>query len=599
MASLRTILASCLSTVLVLVALEGVLRLAGAGHSHHLFVTGVGAGRDLLFPNSRFAHQYYPRLLPGIPTPGRSVLFRRRKAPETYRIFVLGESTSQGFPYVATEAFPYQMGQMLTRAGIQCEVINLSMSAITSYVGLDMAREVTVLEPDLVVVYFGHNEFLGIGGSASHTRLLFRLSQLASRLRLHQVLKAWLSPALDGPQPTLLERMARVPDTPLGSAPYHATLEAYEQSLGSIVDVVTAAGAEVLVVNVARNLGGFPPFRAARARTRAERDSLAALVEGRVAAGHLVPAPTQVADALESYSYGRALSRRGQRQLAAQYLVRACDLDPLRFRASTDIRRVAQQVAAARRCLYFDAQSLVDSLSPEGVAGNEAFVDQVHPSLAIHHRLARELTGLVLRSCFAGVAVGDAYGDIQIRSTLVDRIKAASTLETLYRTDMFEELGYDNDLGQRPVFRPRGEGAGDELQEGVPRRDVEYIQSVYSQLPAAYQLHISYGAWLLKQRRPRQAFAEFEQACALNRFSVSARNNLALLYVNLGLHDRALQVVQELVETGVDDPRLWESLYRLLVLAGRQGEAQQLVDRLPEEGAVLETQVKGLRLYEF
>ncbi|MBT6149711.1 MAG: hypothetical protein HOH74_30005, partial [Gemmatimonadetes bacterium] len=152
--------------LLLLCLVEILLRLVDVGHSHRLFLSGGHSQQELLYLNSRFANQYYPRLLPSIPTPGKSVLFERHKQPGTFRIFVLGESTSQGFPYGATEAFPFQLEQMLTRAGIRCEVINLSMSAITSYVGLDMAREVAELSPDLVLVYFGHNEFLGIGGSA-------------------------------------------------------------------------------------------------------------------------------------------------------------------------------------------------------------------------------------------------------------------------------------------------------------------------------------------------------------------------------------------------------------------------------------------------
>ena len=111
-----------------------------------------------------------------------------------------------------------------------------------------------------------------------------------------------------------------------------------------------------------------------------------------------------------------------------------------------------------------------------------------------------------------------------------------------------------------------------------------------------------YGLWpgilASKQRRHQEAFAEFRQAATLNRFSISARSNLALMHANRGRYDEALAVLQELIDLDVDDPRLWESVYRVHVLAGRKEEAQKLKRRLPGDGEILEDS-RGLRLYEF
>jgi Flp pilus assembly protein TadD len=432
---------------------------------------------------------------------------------------------------------------------------------------------------------FGHNEFLGIGGNASHTSPLFQLNQLASRLRIYQVLKRLLSPDGDLPA-SLLEIMANVPGTALGDQSYEATLTAYGQSLEAIVDVLSSVQAEVLILGVARNLRDFPPFRSEIRRSQSEKDDLAARLDRLVVSGQPLPGVTQVEDALTSYALGKALLRSGRHQQARQYLERACDLDQLRFRASTGIRHVAREICREGICGYLDLQPIVDELSPEGIAGNDTFVDQVHPSLAVHDLLARTLADLILRRHFADVAIDRSFAKVELQSTLVDRIKAASTLETLYRTAMFKELGYHNDLAQREVL------------PGSRRRDLEYIQSVYPSFPATYQLHISYGAWLIKQRRHQEAFAEFRQAATLNRFSISARNNLALMHANRGRYDEALEVLQELIDLDVDDPRLWESVYRLHVLAGRDEDARKLRSRLPGNGEILEDS-RGLRLYEF
>lgn len=589
-----------ISLVLLLLG-EGVLRLAGVGYSHRLFIEGGDPDAPLLYPNSHFARQYYPRLTSSIPTPGRSVLFEKEKDPEIYRIFVIGESTSQGFPYVATEAFPFLIEQMLSRAGVRCEVINLSMSAITSYVGLDIAREVAALNPDLVLLYFGHNEFLGIGGSAAHTSPLFRLSQLASRTRIYQAIKQVLSPAPTNEPASLLEVMGEVAGMPHSGEKYRATLRAFEHNLESAVSVLTEAGAEVLLLGVARNTRDFPPFRSQRAKTASEMAAFSTRLEGRLTADHLDELEVDSADALESYLVGHALLRRGRPGAARVHFEDACDLDLLRFRATREVHQAIGGVCEEGDCLYFDCQAIVDSLAADGIAGNESFVDQVHPSLAVHHLLARRLTELILQNRFADIAIDTSYASIEAPSTLVDLIKAASTLNTLYETALFRQLGYRNDLGLRPVFRPAAStgGSRDQLQPWIRRGDFEHIRSVYAQLPSAYQLHISYGAWLLKRRRHREAFAEFMQAHRLNRLSVSARNNLALVYVNLGMHAEATRVLEELTGAGIDDTRLRESLYRLYRVTGRDEEARQLEDELAGDGVELDGDRKGLRLYEY
>ena len=64
-------------------------------------------------------------------------------------------------------------------------------------------------------------------------------------------------------------------------------------------------------------------------------------------------------------------------------------------------------------------------------------------------------------------------------------------------------------------------------------------------------------------------------------------------------HDEAESVLRELVDVGVDDPRLYESLYRLHVVAGRHEDARKLRDELMADGTQVEGDLRGLRLYEY
>ncbi len=47
-------------------------------------------------------------------------------------------------------------------------MINTAMSAVNSYVLKDVASEIAEQSPDAVLIYAGHNEYLGIFGVGSH-----------------------------------------------------------------------------------------------------------------------------------------------------------------------------------------------------------------------------------------------------------------------------------------------------------------------------------------------------------------------------------------------------------------------------------------------
>lgn len=77
------------------------------------------------------------------------------------------------------------------------EVINLGLSAINSFTVLDWIPEVIEQDPDLLIIYMGHNEFYGaygtgatisLGNSGGITRFIlslqrFHLVQLLNSIR--------------------------------------------------------------------------------------------------------------------------------------------------------------------------------------------------------------------------------------------------------------------------------------------------------------------------------------------------------------------------------------------------------------------------------
>ncbi len=119
--------------------------------------------------NRSFLKDYFPaneRLVPEF----KPSLVRKQKTKNTFRILCLGESSMFGVPYQMTANIPGIVRRQLQHLypEKEIEVINLGASAINTNVILHLTKEFLRLQPDLVLIYTGHNEFYvpdGVGAS--------------------------------------------------------------------------------------------------------------------------------------------------------------------------------------------------------------------------------------------------------------------------------------------------------------------------------------------------------------------------------------------------------------------------------------------------
>ena len=297
------------------------MRLTGVGALEPLFIP-VEAAPGFLQPNPAAVQRFFPdpRRAPDVSID--TTWFPAAKAPGTLRIFVQGESSAAGFPYGRWASPAALLQQRLQRAypDRNVEVINTGMAAVTSYVLLDFADEIIAQQPDAVVVYAGHNEYLGIGGvgsslASARSPTLARGIVKLRRLHLYRALERAFgiarvrrptrSPARDG---TLMSRVAAERSIPLGSPLYEQGLAQFRGNLARLLQRYRAAGVPVFIGTLASNERDQPPFASA-------------------------PPEAGENSALVRFERARQLEASGDHAAARAEYLAASDRDELRFRA--------------------------------------------------------------------------------------------------------------------------------------------------------------------------------------------------------------------------------------------------------------------------
>ena len=344
--------------------IEGGLRVSGYGGDLSLFVTETVNGTGYHIMNPAVKDRYFSRFdfFPST-SPDH---FLVPKPAGTFRIFCLGASTTVGFPYWYNAAFPTFLRDRLARTfpDRRIEVINLGLTATNSITALDMAEDLMDQEPDLVIVYDGHNEFYGALGVASRESMaglswMNRASLQLIHLRTFRAMRdayALLTRAFtagdDASRGTMMERLARGRYVPLDSELYREGLDVFREHFNALRDLCRRYGVPVIFGTQVSNLRGQPPFISADPTLLpaadqmrfhgAFNDGLTAMMDGDAARALLSlreAATIFPAHAEARFRIAVCLDSLGRKTEAAESYREARDRDELRFRASSDFNR--------------------------------------------------------------------------------------------------------------------------------------------------------------------------------------------------------------------------------------------------------------------
>ena len=351
--------------IIILLLTEMSLRLGGyESEKQELFIEAPNTP-DYLIANSKFIERYFPSFVPKI-APNA---FRKEKVQNTFRIFVFGGSSAEGFPYNFYTGFADQLKQklLLNTQGLSVEVINLGMTAVNSYVIHDLAKRVFPYEPDAVIIYAGHNEYYGSFGAAT-TQFGFTNSIGLKRLilwlkdwRVYQFLENTLQ--LIGENQDSSERrtmMAKViseSDIPVESDIYRHGIEQYRSNMSDIVKRFDKNGIPIFLGTLASNLMDQAPL-------------------------------SDNPDVLALYEQAQATYEEGLVDEASTLFLQAKELDGTRFRAPEEMNHILTNITQETSAELVPIQAVLRNASTRKIEDTSLFIDHLHPNDRGHKIIA-------------------------------------------------------------------------------------------------------------------------------------------------------------------------------------------------------------------
>lgn len=142
--------------------------MVGYGEGYELFHKIISENKtEYYVMNSGVSQKYFKNT--GFHSDNQSDLFLKKKTDSTFRVFVQGASTVVGFPFYKNGSFPRLLKHRLslTFPNRNIEVVNTGITAVNSYTLWDLSEEIIKQDPDLVIIYAGHNEYYGALGAGS------------------------------------------------------------------------------------------------------------------------------------------------------------------------------------------------------------------------------------------------------------------------------------------------------------------------------------------------------------------------------------------------------------------------------------------------
>lgn len=434
--------------------------------------------------------------------------FPARKAPEAFRVFIIGESAAQG---INETTLRETLASLVPER--RFEVINCGMGAYDSYRIYLVMREIASYQPDLVVVLCGNNAFMD-------KEKVFLWAYYTNRLMRRSLAYCFLQ---DG----LKALYARKPPCS-NSLLLSRRLAAYEKNLCRIIRIAKSHGIPLLLCTLPANFRDCPPS----ADVPEDRDFIEAkfFLEGhdynRAAEGFSAYVQKNPAEAVGWYFLGRAFDAKAQYSQAKECYLRALDMD-FGNRAGPSSNAIVRNLCREYRVGLADLAKAFESAVANGLCGREQFIDYCHWYLKFGE--------LVISVMLKAVSLDRPYFRIALPAPEEMSLYPAcgSIIGTQEKAVLRDEVILSLRLGIWEVMNSQVR------EEKTYERAVAYFQTLYSLDPAELW-NIQYSREHIRELlRENNWLAEWDQE-TFDRKWPRVLFHVGEAYRRLGLFENAL-----------------------------------------------------------
>lgn len=555
-------------------------------------------------------------------------------------VFCLGGSSVYGYPHGADFAFPHRLEQTLRTLHPDRElfVVNQGGMSYGSTRLRLLASQLMAYRPDVVVIYTGHNEFVeaDVARLASSGDVIDAAARPIRRLALYRLGERLLDPLLPSPAaPSATEFGIDVERREVRSVQAREVTEAavrLSANLREIVRLVRNGGATPVLCTVASNLADWRPENSAmahdlppatvldiashiaRARSLAVDDRAVAAAEQLHAALALDPGYAAVA-----FDTARVEQRLGRLEPARSLYSSARDHDPTPIRAPSALNAAVRDAANATGAVLVEVELAMASVAPDGIPGNDLFLDYCHPSEAGHELIARLLLPEI--EIALGLSATTGLPPLGLPVSVPEVSKAADGFALWWQGNVELRQGRPADaealLRRAAALKPdsarplvslaqalRDQGRLEEAVEisrsavelapgsvmalnslglglGLSGQSDEALAVLHRALeldPAASSVHLNLGAEHLRRRQPESALGHLDEAVRLHPNIQGAWRNIGLAHLLLGDADAAATAFLEELRRNPLDLRAAVRLAETAAEAGNIDVARRAAD---------------------
>ncbi|REJ97379.1 MAG: tetratricopeptide repeat protein [Planctomycetota bacterium] len=555
------------------------------------------------------------------PRPFNDQSFAVEKPAAGFRVFTLGGSSAYGYPGGAEAAFSSLLGEALAKKHPDRVIESINVGGV-SY-GMHrvsiVARQMLQYEPDVLVIYAGHNEFIEPAFYAAlKSRVAGRawLEHALAHSRIYTLARSALG-AMSAKEQNSLEAIQVRLQSPrtYTIADKERIVADYRSRLKELLVAAEAAGVRVVLATVPCNLRDWPPA-ASLAEDLAAADrgrwtealvagrqavlaaSQAAAPDGKAANGtaidtavnqlevavHLAP------DHAESnFLLGKAYELAERWTEADVAYRRACDADAAPNRRLTAINTATAELGELHGATVLDLDAQFAAESKHGLVGDNLIDDFVHPGRRGHQIIAWHVWDAIERAGWLGeMAAADRALFDELIADRKTRVKPRNAEWFFTQAVALQHRGsYDQAIAK---YRQALEIDAGHVATLANLGSVLTTQGQYAEAVKLFEqalaieadldwVHNSLGLALIELERYEQAEQTLARALQLNPDLAEAHANLGLLAARRQQFEVAADHYQEAVKRNPDSAGVQSSLASVLNSLQRHDEALDACDR--------------------